>query len=139
MKPRITPAALAVGALLALTGCGSGGQAGLATDPSTPSASTVVTGTPEQQAEPQWPADCGTRSSTAFDFARQPDGWRTPQDAVLNSQMGDIPTGTLQVAAPKPHTEQQVYVLDDSGTILASVSVIQGSTGWFVDGLTTCA
>ena len=139
-------AALACAALLALAGCGAGAEptaVDAGSDPTT--AGSLPTGdTPtssDASAEPSWPAvGCESRASSSFDYRREPKGWKTPEEAVAHTELPGLPDGTLVLAPAEPHTQTQVWVVDEAtGTILASVSVFPGSTGFYVDGVTTCA
>ena len=130
--PALIPA-LALGALLALAGCGSSDEP-TAVDAGSDSTVAPSTSTPGTV----WAADCSP-STSSLDYGREPEGWKTPEEAVAHAGDLGIPDGTLMLAPEKAHAPMSVYVVDDAtGTILASVSVFQGSTGFYVDGVTTC-
>ncbi len=144
MNTRLIPATLALGALLTLAGCGADEPTAVdvASDPST--AATSPSGdTPTSSGdlpEPTWAADCDSRASSSLDYAREPRGWKTPEEAVAHAGNLGLPEGTLVLAPEEAHAPMSVYVVDDAtNTILAAVSVFPGSTGFYVDGVTTCA
>jgi len=137
MTRRLIPATLALGAVLVLAGCGGSDEPTAVDAGSDPTAS--ASSTPPAVVDPSWPADCPNRVASAFDYGREPRGWKTPEEAVAHSENPDIPMGAYVLAPEEAHGATQVWVVDEaSNTILAAVSVFAGSTGFYVDGITTC-
>lgn len=140
----LAPVTLALGVLLVLAGCGGSDEptaVDAGSDPTT-AASTASGDTPTSSsavADPTWPADCQNRVASSFDYRREPQGWKTPEEAVAHSEDPAIPAGAYVLAPAEAHAATQVWVVDEAtNTILAAVSVFPGSTGFYVDGVTTC-
>jgi hypothetical protein len=138
------PASIAVAlvALLALSACGSDQPTAVdaGSDPTSAPSTAAGDTTPADAPEPTWAADCTSRSTSSFDYGREPKGWKTPEEAVEHAGNLDLPDGTLVLAPAEPNTPTSVYVGDDtSNTILAAVTVFPGSTGFYVDGVQLCA
>jgi hypothetical protein len=144
----LIPATFALGAVLVLAGCGGADEptaVDAGSDPASATSSAASSGsgdTPTSSsvvAEPTWPADCENRVASSFDYRREPRGWKTPEEAVAHSEDPAIPAGVYVLAPAEPHAATQVWVVDEAtNTILAAVSVFPGSTGFYVDGVTTC-
>ncbi len=129
--------ALCLGAVLALAGCGD------ATDASrTADTAADPTSVPSPAAsEPTWPATgCDQHSTSAIDYGRAPEGWKTPEEAIAHAADSSIPDGTVVVAPSDGSGAMTVWVVDDATqTILAAVSLASGPSGLFVDGVERCA
>ena len=148
MNARHLTVALSLGAVLALAGCGGADEptaVDAGSDPTTAAATTdagTASGdTPTSSGdlpEAAWAADCSP-STTSLDYNREPRGWKTPEEAVEHAGNLGLPPGTLVLSEGQSHEPMSVLVVDDATqTILAAVSVFQGSTGFYVDGVTTC-
>ena len=153
MTRRLIPATFALGAvlMLMLAGCGGSDEptaVDAGSDPTTASstaASSASGDTPSSSTESsvmvdaRWPADCPNRVASSFDYGHEPRGWKTPEEAVAHSENPAIPAGAYVLAPEEAHGATQVWVVDEAtNTIMAAVSVFQGSTGFYVDGITTC-
>jgi hypothetical protein len=148
MIRRLLPAAIGLGAALALAGCGQATEA--VDDPATPSPSEssssattstdTSTGTATQAVAPTWPeTGCASHSMLSIDYAREPQGYATPEEAALDWAQGEV-AGVIPVLVPaQDHSPAGVALVDPTtNEIQAQVTVIKGSTGWWVDGVETC-
>jgi hypothetical protein len=138
-RPRaLSVAALSLGAVLALAGCGDATDTSRAAD----AAADPTSVEPSAASEPTWPATgCEEHASSAIDYGRAPEGWKTPEEAIAHAADSSIPAGTVVVApSDGGGGAMTVWVVDDATqTILASVSLASGPSGWYVDGVERCA
>jgi hypothetical protein len=141
MIRRLLPAAIGLAAVLALAGCGQATE--VAGDPSPASASSAsavtVTEPAPQAVAPTWPKTCVNHSMMSIDYAREPQGYATPEEAALDWAQGHV-DGVVPVVVPaKDHAPAGVALADPAtNEIQAQVTVIKGSTGWWVDGVESC-
>jgi hypothetical protein len=139
MIRRPLAATLCSAALLALAACGQATQASQADDggSTAPTSASTDTGTPPGDA-PDVPASgCEPKAVTAVDYAREPQGYATPEEAA--SAYNGLPDGTLMMA-PADGRGTRVWIVDTGADkVTTEVSVIRGTTGWYVDAVTTCA
>ena len=140
MNRRLLPAALGLAAVLALAGCG---QATEAADegPSTAASSTPSTEAGMQIVDPTWPeTGCASHSMLSIDYAREPQGFATPEEAALDWAQGEVDGVVPMVVPAQDHAPTGVALVDPTtNEIQAQVTVIKGSTGWWVDGVETCS
>jgi hypothetical protein len=145
---RLLPAALGLAAVLALAACGQGTE--VADDPATPSpastsastsSATTSTGSATQAVAATWPATgCGSHSMLSIDYAREPQGYATPEEAALDWAATEVDGVVAMVVPAKDHAPTGVALVDPtSNEIQAQVTVIKGSTGWWVDGVESCS
>ncbi len=147
MNRRLTSLLICGASAIALSGCATAGSE-VARDPATiVTAAPVADGDqPESDSGPglppaQWPATgCDARAVTSVGYRNAPPGFATPEEAIGQSTAGNIPDGDV-VAAPDPGKgPARFWVVDpDTGEVQAEVSVTRGPTGWYVDGVVTCA
>ena len=119
-----------------------------ADDPTTPSpsessssATTLDRDRRTQAVAPTWPeTGCGSHSMLSIDYAREPQGFGTPEEAALDWAETEV-DGVVPVVVPaKDHAPTGVALVDPTtNEIQAQVTVIKGSTGWWVDGVETCS
>ncbi len=83
-------------------------------------------------AQPTWA--CEELVSADIDYAREPDGFPTPEEAAL--AYAQAPQGAEAVAG-----DDGAILLVPAGSdeIAASATVVKGSKGWWVDSWTECA
>jgi hypothetical protein len=146
MIRRLLPAAIGLAAVLALAGCGQAtevaGDPGPSAAPSASSASAVtVTEPAPQPVTPTWPeTGCASHSMLSIDYIREPQGYATPEEAALDWAETEV-DGVVPVVVPaKDHAPAGVALVDPAtNEIHAQVTVIKGSTGWWVDGVESCS
>ena len=127
-----------VAALLAapLAGCGeSQSLARIGRDPAATGPSSDTRAAPR----PHWPKHgCDVHSGSAIDYVREPDGHPTPEQAALAYDSQDRPV-TAVALPPRPHRERAVLLVTRAHVIVSKISVMEGSSGWFVDGVERCS
>ena len=76
----------------------------------------------------------------SIDYAREPQGFGTPEEAALDWAETEV-DGVVPIVVPaKDHAPTGVALVDPTNNeIQAQVTVIKGSTGWWVDGVETCS
>ncbi len=146
MNPRLLPAALGLAAVLALAGCGQGTET--ADDPTTTSASESTssaiasTGAAAPQAvDATWPeTGCDSHSMLSIDYGREPQGFGSPEEAALDWAATELDGVVTMVVPAKAHAPTGVALVDPTtNEIQVQVTVIKGTTGWWVDGVESCS